>query len=215
MGRTKQKKIVEIRNFPNVFDKTQDSIAELLKTYFNNGNAISIEVGCGEGDYTVQLAERFSNRNFVGIDIKASRIFTGAKKVLDAGMANAAFISMRVETIAEVFNDLKVDEIYIPFPDPHVRRKSAPRRLVSPEFLEKYKLILSEKGKVHFKTDNEGLFEYALDILGRTKASVYKINRNVGISNELTIAEQVTTRYERHYRNEGRIIRYICFGFER
>ena len=155
------------------------------------------------------------HKNYIGVDIKASRIYTGAKNALESGIDNAAFIAMRVESLADVFEDEKIEEIYIPFPDPHVRRKSAPRRLISPDFISIYKTVLSQKGLIHFKTDNKGLFEYGLENIEKTGAVIHKINEDVAGSTALNEAEQITTRYERHYVNEGRTIRYVCFGFEK
>lgn len=214
MGRTKYKKLIEVKSFPNVFDREQDSIGKLVRKYFNNKSSLTLEVGCGEGDYTVHLASNYPDRNFIGIDIKASRLYVGAKKVLDAGMTNAAFISMRVESLADFFTDEKIEEIYIPFPDPHVRRKSAFRRLISPEFINIYKSILADNGRIHLKTDNEGLFEYGLNNIKKADAVIYKLNENARASGDLTEAEIINTRYERHYVNEGRTIRYVCFGFK-
>ncbi len=198
-----------------MFDREDKGLGKLVKDYFNNDKSISLEVGCGEGDYTVQLAPNYPERNFVGIDIKAARIYIGAKKVLDNNLKNAAFISMRVEMLQEVFKEMNIAEIYIPFPDPHVRRKSAPRRLISPEFIAIYKSILEPGGKIHFKTDNAGLFEYCVGNIKNTDAEIYKLNEDVQHSEELSFEESVTTRYERHYREEGRIIKYVCFGFDK
>lgn len=213
MGRTKLKKFIELKSFPNVFDQEQEMISGNLKKYFANENSYTLEVGCGEGDYTVNLAKQFSDKNFIGIDIKQARLYVGAKKALENNINNAAFISARVEKLTDVFKENEVEEIYIPFPEPHVRRRSIPRRLVSPEMLNVYKNILRSDGRIHFKTDDKDLFEYSLEVISKAGLTIIKQNPDVHSQENLTLAETITTRYERYYKREGRNIHYVCFRF--
>ncbi|MBN1301869.1 MAG: tRNA (guanosine(46)-N7)-methyltransferase TrmB [Melioribacteraceae bacterium] len=211
MGRTKQKKIDAVKFFPNVFVK--ENLSEAVQKYFSNNNPLSLEIGCGEGDYTLALAKNFSGKNFMGIDIKPSRIYIGARSALDENIHNTAFIAGRIERLYEIFGEASIQEIYIPFPDPHVRRRSAPRRLISHQFISIYKKILTKNGRIHFKTDNEILFEFGLENLKQAGAEIIKINYNVHNSDNLTLPESITTRYEKHYIKEGRTIKYLCCGF--
>lgn len=214
MGRTKHKKLAEVRTLKNVFNFHDEYDEKIPRGYFGNGNTISLEIGCGHGDYTLRMAEAFPSRNFIGIDIKGARVWAGAKKALSANLKNAAFILCYVEKLNDIFINEKAEEIYIPFPDPHVRRTSANRRLISPVFIERYKKILAPGGTVHFKTDNEGLFEYGIKSLEDAKASIFKITPDLYSAGDLNVIENIQTRYEQHYINEGRKIKYIAFGFD-
>ena len=164
MARTKHKKIVEVNLLPNVFNIKNGSTDKDIVKYFANENPISLEIGCGHGDYTISLARNFSHRNFIGVDLKGARIWVGAKIALENKLTNAAFLRGNIEALSEFFVTKKIEEIIIPFPDPHIRRASESRRLVSSMFLEIYKSILSQDGKIHLKTDNEILFDYAMGI---------------------------------------------------
>lgn len=214
MPRTKHKKIAEVRTLINVFDSRKEHREEDIRKYFANNNSISLEIGCGHGDYTLNMAEAYPGRNFVGIDMKGARIWAGAKKSLSTNLKNAAFLLCNVEYLRDTFSKEKVEEIYIPFPDPHIRRTSAQHRLISPKFVELYKSIVAPGGMVHFKTDNDGLFEYATNILAKEKVVVEKSTDDLYAPDSLSFVETIKTRYERHYLAEGRKIKYIRFGFQ-
>jgi tRNA (guanine-N7-)-methyltransferase len=213
MAITKHKRISEVRNFPNVFLLLSEADASLLKTECNYNKIFTLEIGCGHGDYSVELAKRFPERKFIGIDIKGARIHRGAMIALEEKLTNVFFIIGRAEKLIEILPSNSVEEIYIPFPDPHVRRTSENRRLISPNFLNIHKTLLTERGVIHLKTDNEELYEYALKviteygckILFQTK-DLYRIEQNNSFV-------EIKTRYEEHYIREGRNIRYIKFMF--
>ncbi len=213
MGRKKAYKKKEVVKFPNVFSADKENLLNDIYKYFGSRNGITLEIGCGDGDYTIALAQRFPDRNFIGVDIKSDRIYQGSSTALEKELSNAAFVTGRFQLIFEQFKEKKVDEIIIPFPDPHVRRKSAPRRLISNEFLEVYKTILVPGGTVHFKTDNDDLFEFGIENLEKQNGEIFHINRDVHAGKEKTVMEEITTRYERHYVQEGRTINYVCFRF--
>jgi tRNA (guanine-N7-)-methyltransferase len=213
MGRKKALKKREVAKFPNVFSVDNKNLIADLIGYFNNKNKITLEIGCGDGDYTIALADRFPDRNFIGVDIKSDRIYNAASTPQSLKLNNVAFITGRFEVAFEQFKETKVEEIIIPFPEPHVRRTSAPRRLISNEFLELYKSILSDNGTVHFKSDNDGLFEFGIENLQKQNAEIIHLNRDVHDSEEKTLIESITTRYERHYLGEGRKINYVHFRF--
>lgn len=215
MGRTKHKKIAGVRDLPNVFDgKHADPESEILR-YFNNKNLITIELGCGHGDYTINLAKEFPGRNFLGVDIKGARIWAGAKVSLELKLNNAAFLISRAEWLPEIFKNQKFEEILLPFPDPHVKRRMESRRLVSAEFIKIYKSLLVSDGKVHFKTDNEGLYNFALKNIEEAGLTIYAKSENLYTEQQNDIYTSIQTRYEKHYLREGRIIKYICFGFDK
>lgn len=213
MGRKKAFKKKEVGNYPNVFSVDDKNLLADVKKYFNNTNRLTLEIGCGDGDYTIALGYKFSNRNFVGVDIKSDRIYNAASTPASSELNNVAFITGRFEVAFEQFKETKVEEIIIPFPEPHVRRTSAPRRLISNEFLAIYKSILLPGGTVHFKTDNNELFEFGLLNLDKQNVEIIHSNRDVHSSLEKTFMESITTRYERHYIEEGRKIQYVNFRF--
>jgi tRNA (guanine-N7-)-methyltransferase len=213
MPRKKAYKKKEVVNFPNVFSVDNKNLISDMSNYFNNENKITLEIGCGDGDYTIALAQKFPDRNFIGVDIKSDRIYKGSSAALEQKLQNAVFVTGRFQLIFDQFKNNKVEEIIIPFPDPHVRRKSAPRRLISNEFLEIYKSILLEEGTIHFKTDNNDLFQFGIDNLEKQNVKILHINRDVHACEAKTMMEETTTRYERHYVNEGRTINYVHFKF--
>ncbi|MFC2084283.1 tRNA (guanosine(46)-N7)-methyltransferase TrmB [Bacteroidota bacterium] len=212
MARTKSKKLAKVGLFPNVFQFTGDSVEGKLKEYFGNDKNISLEIGCGHGDFSINLAQVFSNRNFLGVDTKGARVWMGAKEALDLKLKNVAFLITRAENLAKIFTSLRIEEIYLPFPDPHLRRRSAKNRLVSALFLDIYKTILVKGGKIHLKTDNEALYKYAISNIEKKGMTVYYITDNLYSSEGMEAIKSIRTSYEEHYLSEGRVIKYLCFG---
>ena len=213
MARKKHLKIIEVNTFPNVFNILDNPKLKEFTDYFNNTNPIVLEIGCGHGDYTINLAKHFPEKNFIGVDVKGARIFKGASSVLESKTPNAAFLVGRIERLTEVFINNSVSEILIPFPDPHVRRKSERKRLVSERFLNIYNEVLTKQGRIHFKTDNEMLYEFALETISRLNLKLYYKTDDLKLDDETDVYRSLQTYYEGYYRREGRIIKYICFGF--
>jgi len=212
MARTKRKKINGVRTLPNVFSKEDGDIEILLREYFANNNSISLEIGCGHGDYTVNLAQIYPGRNFVGIDFKGARIYYGAKKALDLKLPNAAFLFAGAEWLTEIFKKEKIEEIFIPFPDPHYKRKSIPKRLISLEFLKIYKSILKGDGRIHLKTDNADFYHFAVQMIEVNDWKFIYSTSNFYRDDPPEFLHNIKTKYEKHYLDEGRTIKYICFG---
>lgn len=213
MPRKKLIKINEVNSFPNVFNLSENPTEKDFRSYFNNENKIVLEIGCGHGDYTYNLAQHFPDKNFIGMDVKGSRIHAGASSVLENKINNAAFLVGRAEKLNQVFENKSISEILIPFPDPHVRRKSENRRLVSEYFLKIYKEILTDEGKIHFKTDNDLLFDFSVNVISRLNLKIHFLVYDLQINDDSDIYRSIQTRYEKHYRKDGRIIKYVCFGF--
>lgn len=213
MARTKLQRITKANELPNVFSLKTPDLNDTLKSYFKSDLPITLEVGCGHGDYSVELAKKFPQRNFIGIDIKGARIFSGAMKALNLNLNNVAFIQARVEKLIEIFHKKSIEEIYIPFPDPHTRRTSQKRRLISPFFLDIYKQLLIDSGLLHFKTDDENLFHFAVKSISDSGCKIIHSTENLYGDIEVLIDSEIITSYERHYINEGRKIKYICFMF--
>jgi tRNA (guanine-N7-)-methyltransferase len=213
MARKKHIKIKQVHELPNVFSLKDENLLNRIKEYFSKEEKFTLELGCGHGDYSIELAALHPDRNFIGIDIKAARIYNGAIIVNDLNLKNTAFIISRAERIGEIFPQNSIEEIYIPFPDPHIKRKSEPRRLVSKEFLKIYNSILFKNGKVHLKTDSEMIFNYTLKTINDFGCNIFNFSKDLYANSGEIISNEVITKYEQHYLKEGRTIKYICFGF--
>ena len=213
MARTKQKRLSKLSEIPNVFNIEERDILESVKSHFSGEKLFTLEIGCGHGDYSVELAQNFPNRNFIGIDVKGARVYKGATKALELNLNNVAFIITRAEKLGDIFELHSVEEIYIPFPEPHIKRSKQNRRLISPSLLKIYKDILTESGLVHFKTDNEGLYEFADKSIVNFGGTILNKTDDLYSSDELKNSQNIITSFERHYVNEGKKIKYICFRF--
>lgn len=213
MRRKKHIKLGEVKTFPNVFSNDTVNLEDKLHKFFGNTNPITLELGCGRGDYSVSLAQEFPDKNFLGVDIKGARIWTGAKSALELKLNNAAFLITYVDNLNNLFKEIKFEEIWIPFPDPFPRHRSIKRRLVHPRFLQIYKDILMPGGKINLKTDDDILFNYTLKLINDNNLRLFKSTHNLHDSESLTSAESIKTKYEIQHLKEGRIIKYVSFGF--
>ena len=167
MGKDKLKRFAEVETFNNVIQpdiKNLDSNHEtkgLWHKKFGNSNSIILELGCGKGEYTVGLAKKFPNMNFIGIDIKGSRIWRGAKTCIEENIQNVFFLRSKVDFINHFFDKNEVSEIWLTFSDPQPKKPR--KRLTSPLFIDRYKKILKKEGVIHLKTDSDLLYEYTID----------------------------------------------------
>jgi len=186
------------------------------KDFFGNDKPIVLELGCGKGDYTVALAERNPDCNYIGIDIKGARMWKGAKYITEQGITNAAFLRTRIEFIESFFAPGEVSELWITFADPQIGREK--KRLTSPLFLKRYSSFLRDGGVVRLKTDSRYLFEYTkamaeqnrLEILAATQ-DLYKETPSEVFPDSLF---EVQTFYEKHFLLQGFPITYLAFKFE-
>ena len=213
MGRTKLKKLKKLDEMPNVFSSVDPDAITYLRNYFTTNKSITLEIGCGHGDYSVELAKIHPERNFVGIDVKGARIFIGASKAIEMNLKNVAFMITKAEKLNEVFEPNSIEEIYIPFPDPHVKLSNQNRRLVSPKFLNMYRELIVNSAKIHFKTDNEELFKYALKNILNLDAKILFSTQDLQIAEGREFNSGILTSYEKYYLKEGRTIKYVCFRF--
>lgn len=213
MARTKQKRLIKVKELPNVFSYKTPNLKESLQSYFVSSNRFTLEIGCGHGDYSIELAKKYPDRYFIGIDVKGARIFNGAIKALELELKNAAFIITKAEVLNQIFQDGSVDEIYIPFPDPHYRRSNEKRRLISSQFINMYSKLLSENGLIHFKTDNQALFEYVLKSISDSKCKIVSQSEDLNKSENSSINSDIVTTFENHYIKQKRKIKYLCFKF--
>lgn len=215
MGKNKLKKFSEMETFQNAFQFPFSVLKEKgfpmkgrwREDFFHNDNPIVLELGCGKGEYAVGLAKKFTNMNFIGVDIKGARMWTGAKESVQKGMTNVAFLRTSIELIAEFFAPGEVDEIWITFPDPQMKKVN--KRLTSVRFMNIYRQILKDNGIMHLKTDSPFLYAY-------TDASV-KLNKfNVEVNTDdlyhSGLADdilEIQTFYEKQWLARGLTIKYI------
>jgi len=162
MGKDKLRRFAEIETFSNVLQLDAGKVykGQWSKVFFKNNHPVVVELACGKGEYTVNLAQMFPNKNFIGIDYKGNRIWRGAKTALEDGVNNVAFIRMQIENLIDYFAPGEVDEIWITFPDPQPQLSREKKRLTSPRFLNMYQIVLKPGGAINLKTDNDGFYEY-------------------------------------------------------
>jgi tRNA (guanine-N7-)-methyltransferase len=219
-SKNKLKRFKENETFSNVFQPTREELITnqfLLKgkwnqDYFKNNKPIVLELGCGKGEYSVGLAEKYPEKNFIGIDLKGARFWRGAKTAIETGLKNVAFIRAQIELINYIFNENEVDEIWITFPDPQIKYKRTKHRMTNSNFLKLYKKVLKPDGVVNLKTDSEFMHGYTLGLLHGEGHEVIYSNHNVyvneGSPDEVT---SLQTFYEKQYLKINKAITFIRF----
>jgi len=172
-SKNKLKRFKENETFKNVFQPTREELTKEVyalkgnwnSTFFKNDNPIVLELGCGKGEYSVALAQKFPNKNFIGVDIKGARFWRGAKTALEENIPNVAFLRTQIELVDHAFAENEVDEIWITFPDPQIKYRRTKHRMTNSVFLNRYKKILKPDGFVNLKTDSEFMHGYTLGLL--------------------------------------------------
>ncbi|MBJ04799.1 MAG: tRNA (guanosine(46)-N7)-methyltransferase TrmB [Flavobacteriales bacterium] len=220
MARNKLKKFEELNRMAQVFQPSRD---EILKNNFsikgewckkfNNSNPIVLELGCGKGEYTINLAKMFPQKNYIGIDIKGSRIHTGATLANKESLVNVSFIRTQIEYLENIFSNNEISEIWITFPDPQIKYHRRKKRLTHPSFLSMYSNILKPGGLVHLKTDSMFLHGYTL---GLSESSSLKVHKSIHdiysvYSNDPKL--NIKTYYEQKFLKNQCPISYLSFSF--
>ncbi|MGB1031146.1 MAG: tRNA (guanosine(46)-N7)-methyltransferase TrmB [Flavobacteriales bacterium] len=225
MGKGKLKKWNENKTFDHVFEPPLDEIIqglEFMKGEWKNGvfpndNPITLELGCGKGEYSVALGRMYPDRNFIGVDIKGHRFWRGAKTVKEEGLTNVAFVRTKIEFISQFFAENEVDEIWLTFSDPQPKDDKGSKRLTSPKFIDRYKKFIKPGGLIHVKTDSPLLYEYTMEELNKLKYEVLVHSDDVHgklvheVEPELAEILSVRTHYETIWSEKGRTINYIRF----
>jgi tRNA (guanine-N7-)-methyltransferase len=221
MAKRKLKKFAEVNSFDNCFflsyEESQSAGLPLkgkwLNNYFKNNNPIVLELGCGKGEYTVGLAQRYPNKNFIGVDIKGNRIWTGAKTAVENKMSNVAFIRTRIDYIESCFAAEEVDEIWITFPDPQPQKTRVRNRLTNMMFINRYKKILKKNGSIHLKTDNEPFYDFTREIISENKLELIDATNNLyaDITKRDEALTSIKTYYEKKFSEMGFQICYLQF----
>lgn len=213
MSRKKAAHINQAKNLPNIIRSPRIYKGSWKEAFFGNNNAIVLELACGKGEYTTSLAGLFPKKNFIGVDRKADRLWYGATVTIEKSLSNATFINGNIELIEDYFKKNEVDEIWIIFPDPYLKKPN--RRLTSNIFFEKYKKILRPGGVVHLKTDEQRLYNFTLGVLKSNNYNVIKASENLYSSQLMADpAMQIVTNYEQKHISDGDTIFYIEFILE-
>ena len=226
MSKNKLKKFAEMETFHNVFqcgarEVVGDSVVTEMaghwrEKYFHNDHPIVLELGCGRGEYTVGLAQRDPNKNYIGIDIKGARMWAGAKQAEQAGMKNVAFLRTNIEMLCHFFAANEVDEIWITFPDPQM--KKATKRLTSTYFMQRYRQLLRPNGLIHLKTDSPFLYTYTQAMVKENgypllvdTCDLYGDEAMRQLGDEVSEARALQTHYEHQWLDRGLTIKYLCW----
>jgi len=217
-SKNKLKRFKENETFKNVIQPKREEVKNGFflkgkwKDHFENDNPIVLELGCGKGEYTVGLAKRTSDKNFIGIDIKGARLWRGAKTAMEENIENVAFLRTQIELVNELFLEDEVSEIWITFPDPQIKYKRTKHRMTNKDFLAKYRKILKPDGLVHLKTDSEFMHGYTLGLLHGLDLKIIYANHDI-YKNEGSPREvlELQTFYEKQYLDMGKPITYIQF----
>lgn len=217
MGKGKLSKFADMASYPHVFEYPY-SVAENIpfsmkgkwkSDFFRNDNPIVLELGCGRGEYTVGLAEKFPDKNFIGVDIKGARMWSGATEALLKEMKNVAFLRTNIEIIDRFFDTNEIDEIWLTFSDPQM--KKATKRLTSTYFMERYRRFLVPDGLIHLKTDSPFMFTYTHHMIAENAFPVELETEDLyqsGLANDIL---SIRTYYEQQWIDRGLSIKYIKF----
>ena len=221
MGKGKLAKFAEMETFNNVFQypySVIDNVPFEMKgkwreEFFKNDNPIVLELGCGKGEYAVGMARMFPNINFIGVDIKGARMWTGAKAAIEEGLPNVAFLRTNIEIIDRFFADGEVQEIWLTFSDPQMKNER--KRLTSTYFMERYRRFLVDGGLIHLKTDSNFLFTYTKEMVKENKLEVEMCTDDLYHATDLDEGTKsilgIRTYYESMWLERGLNIKYIKF----
>ena len=220
MGKDKLKRFAENKSFACF---VEPEFEQMFRTdhplkgrwhadFFHNDNPIVLELGCGKGEYTVALAARNPDKNFIGVDIKGARMWRGAKTATERGMTNVGFLRARIEFITSLFAEGEVSEIWITFPDPQLKSRRAKKRLTSPIFLEYYAQLLATDGWINLKTDSQHLFNYTQAVISQFGLRCEVANNDIYGSGYADEVLSVKTAYETVYLQRGLPITYTRFS---
>jgi len=213
VGKDKLRKFAEINTFHNVYQMKEGKklIGKWALEHFKNNHPVVLELACGKGEYAVNMAKFFPEKNFIGIDLKGNRIWRGARTGVDEKIENLAFLRIQIEDIAEYFAENEVDEIWITFPDPQPQESREKKRLTFPGFLDKYRKFLKPGGKINLKTDNDGLYNYTLEKVTELGLPCPIKTDQLYTSEFYDEVLKIKTHYERIYLKQDKNINYIQF----
>ena len=218
MAKNKLRKFAQMKDYPHVEEPEMELLKKgyalkgnWKKKFFKNNNPLVLELGCGMGEYSVGLAEKYPEKNFLGVDIKGARMWQGAIESLEKEMKNIGFLRIRIDWIEKCFAKNEVDEIWITFPDPQLKKRRGTKRLTHPEFLKRYSNILIENGKIHLKTDSHFLHGFTLGIITGENHILEDSTHDLYGSPVEREHMEIKTHYEQIYLDKGLPITYLRF----
>lgn len=222
MSKAKLTRFAEIKTFNNVFQPGFEEVynqafylkGKWNKIYFRNKNPIILELGCGKGEYTTGMAELNRGINFIGVDIKGARIWTGAKYAYGNQLDNIAFVRTRIEFVHSLFDKDEIREIWLTFPDPQVKRRRNKKRLTGARFLRLYQQFLIDQGIIHLKTDNRDLYEYSKRLIQYNKMRIVYSTEDLYASDITGPVRDIQTYYEKQFLEQGLKIHYLAFKLD-
>lgn len=222
MGKNKLAKFAEMEVFPHVFQVSAHDLrmgvefgmkGKWNELFFKNNHPIVLELGCGKGEYTVGLGQLYPEKNFIGIDIKGARLWTGAKASLEKGMMNVAFLRTNIEMIHHFFAENEVSEIWLTFPDPQMKKVT--KRLTATNFMKSYQQFVKPNGLIHLKTDSNFMFTYTCEMVNLNHYPVVLSTDNLYASELQDPILNIKTYYEQQWLERGLTIKYIQFLLEK
>ena len=211
MGQKKLQRFAEIETFPNVLIYPEGMPGQ-WHTFFKNNHPLTLELACGKGDYTLGLARRFPEKNFLGVDLKGNRIWRGAKTAIDEKLQNAAFLRTQIDKLNNYFHPGEISDIWITFPDPFLRQSKSKKRLTHPKFLQLYQPLLTPGGTINLKTDSAELYAFTLEVIEASGCTMIENIPDIYALPAIPPLLQIKTFYEGMHLEDGRTIRFLKFS---
>lgn len=225
MGKGKQAKWADNQTFQHVFEPPLNEIiagrtfmkGEWHKLVFKNDNPITVELGCGKGEYTIGLARKYPDRNFIGVDSKGHRIWTGARQSVDENLDNVAFLRTKIEFINSFFTTDEIDEIWLTFSDPQPKDEKGTKRLTSPIFIDRYKKFIKAGSIIHVKSDSQWLYDNTIKELRENGYEIVHDSNDLygglihTLDDSLADLLRIRTYYEQLFIEKGAVVKYIQF----
>lgn len=214
MSRKKLRRFAELDTFSNVFYRGKAGPGgQWLREFFGNENPVILELGCGKGEYSLELARLQPGRSVLGVDRKGERLWKGAKRALELGIGNVAFLRARIEDLANYLDPGQVEEIWMPYPDPLPKRRQAKHRIVAPDFLNIYRSVLRPGGQIRIKTDDLEFYKYVLETATEFGAEICAAVPDLYADELETDLLGVQTTFEIRHLGAGKVIKYLAFRF--
>ncbi len=211
MGHKKLIRFQAIDTYSNVL-QYPEGMKGNWHTFFKNDNPITLELACGKGEYSVNLGREHKDNNYIGVDIKGNRIYTGAKAALTEGLANVGFLRISIGQITQYFAANEVDNIWIIFPDPFLRKGKAKNRLTHERFLAQYQQILKPGARINLKTDSKELYDFTLETISEQKCTIHENIADIYAKGLATGPLAIQTFYEKMHLLDNRTIYYVSFS---
>ena len=217
MGKGKLQKFADLETYRHVIQEPFRALSQedspwkgkWNTDFFQNSNPVVLELGCGKGEYTVKMAQRYPDKNFIGVDIKGARMWKGAKEVQEQAIPNACFLRTNIEIIDHFFAPGEVSEIWLTFPDPQMKRTR--KRLTATNFINKYRQFMAMNGVIHLKCDSNFQYLYTKAMIAENGFEILKDTDNLYASSLLNEELSIQTFYEKQWLDRGITIKYLCF----